>query len=87
MYDILNRTMMIIRILLVHLIVVILKANNHRRTIPQIPNRIVIIKIIQDMKEILINMIDEIIEKKPILRNPIHNIRKQNLLFDCFYYF
>jgi len=80
MYDILNRMMMmmmmIIEIFLVHLIVIILKINNHRQTMAQLPNRIVMIKIIQDMKEILINMIEEIIEKKLIPPNPIHYIRK-----------
>jgi hypothetical protein len=42
----------------------------------QLPNRIVMIKIIQDMKEILINMIEDIIEKKLIPPNPIHYTRK-----------
>ncbi len=68
--------MMIIEIFLVHLIVIILKINNHRQTMAQLPNRIVMIKIIQDMKEILINMIEDIIEKKLIPPNPIHYTRK-----------
>jgi hypothetical protein len=82
----LNRIMMIIRILLVHLIAIILKVNNHRQIVLRLPNRIVrikiiqdmteIIKIIQDMKEILINMIEDIIEKKLIPPNPIHHLRK-----------
>jgi hypothetical protein len=72
MCDILNR----IRIFLVHLIVIILTVNNHRQTSHRLPNRIVMIKIIQDMKEILINMIEDIIEKKLIPPNPIHYIRK-----------
>jgi len=80
MYDILNRMMMmmmmIIEIFLVHLIVIILKINNHRQTMAQLPNRIVMIKIIQDMKEILINMIEDVIEKKLIPPNPIHYTRK-----------
>ncbi len=78
---------MIIRILLVHLIVVIIEVNNHRQTILRLPNRIVMIKIIQDMKEILINLIEDLIEKKLIPPNPIHYIRKQNLFFDHFYHF
>jgi hypothetical protein len=68
--------MMIIRIFLVHLTVIILKVNNHHQTVPRLPNRIVMIKIIQGMKEILINMIEDLIEKKLIPPNPIHHIRK-----------
>jgi hypothetical protein len=75
MYDILNRIMKIIRIFLVHLIVIVLEVNNHCQTMPRLPNRIVMIKILQDMKEILINMIEDIIEKKLIPLNPIHYIR------------
>jgi len=67
---------MIIRILLVHLIAIILKVNNHRQIVLRLPNRIAIIKIIQDMKEILINMIEDVIEKKLIPPNPIHHLRK-----------
>ena len=84
MYDILNHIMMIVEMFLVHLIVLVLKANNHRQLTTRIPNRIVIIKILHDMKEILINMIKDVIEKKITLPKSIHNARKQNFVFGPF---
>jgi hypothetical protein len=78
---------MIMEMFLVHLIILVLKANNHRQLTTRIPNRIVIIKILQDMKEILINMIKDVIENKITLPKPIHNARKQNFLFGRFYFF
>ena len=83
MYEILHRIMIILKISLVQLIVVIFKVHNQRQDIRSLLIRIVTIKILHDMYEILINLIEGIIiiETNPIRLNLLHGIRKRNCSF------